>query len=129
MISEFAEQLSRRRKQAIAVVADAIALPVALWTALALRLGEWTPDVAQFWPAFVVSSLVCVPVFGGATDEVALQTLHRVRLVEQPAEKAFARGADEERALAGAQRIEAAQQREVVGEALSEADSGVENDA
>ncbi len=32
---------------------------------MALRLGEWNPDVAQFWPAFVVSSLICIPVFGG----------------------------------------------------------------
>ncbi|MDH3642445.1 MAG: polysaccharide biosynthesis protein, partial [Gammaproteobacteria bacterium] len=44
---------------------DCVALPVALWTAFALRLGEWNPDVAQFWPAFVVSGLVCIPVFGG----------------------------------------------------------------
>jgi len=62
---EFLDQLSRRKKQAIAVGADCIALPVALWSAMALRLGEWSPDVAQFWPAFVVSGLVCIPVFGG----------------------------------------------------------------
>jgi FlaA1/EpsC-like NDP-sugar epimerase len=57
--------MSRRKKQAIAVVADLIVLPVALYTAIALRLSEWSPEVAQFWPAFVVSSLVCIPVFGG----------------------------------------------------------------
>jgi FlaA1/EpsC-like NDP-sugar epimerase len=64
MINEFLEQLPRRRKQAIAVIVDAIALPLALWSAIALRLGEINPEVAHFWPAFVVSSLVCVPVFG-----------------------------------------------------------------
>lgn len=64
MINEFLEQLPRRRKQAIAVLVDAVALPLALWTAIALRLGEVNPEVAHFWPAFVVSSLVCVPVFG-----------------------------------------------------------------
>jgi FlaA1/EpsC-like NDP-sugar epimerase len=64
MISEFVEQLPRRRKQAIAVLADAVALPLALWTAIVLRLGEMNPDILHFWPAFVVSSLVCVPVFG-----------------------------------------------------------------
>jgi FlaA1/EpsC-like NDP-sugar epimerase len=58
-------QLSRRKKQAIAVAVDFIALPVALWTALALRLGEWNPDVVKFWPAFAVSALICIPVFGG----------------------------------------------------------------
>lgn len=49
----------------IAVLTDFVALPLALWSALALRLGEWSPEVAQFWPAFVVSALVCLPVFGG----------------------------------------------------------------
>lgn len=38
-------------------------LPLALWTALALRLGEFTPEIRYFWPAFVASSLVCLPVF------------------------------------------------------------------
>lgn len=46
------------------MLADSIAIPIALWTAFALRLGEWSPDVAQYWPAFVVSTLVCVPIFG-----------------------------------------------------------------
>ena len=63
-VEEFLNQLPRRRKQAIALLADSVALPLALWTALALRLGEWTPDVAQFWPAFAVSALICIPVFG-----------------------------------------------------------------
>ncbi len=48
------DELSRRKKQAIAVTADAVMLPVALWSAFALRLGEFNPDVAQYWPAFVV---------------------------------------------------------------------------
>ena len=62
---DLVEGLSRRKKQLIAVVSDAVMLPVALWTAMALRLGEWAPEIRQFWPAFVVSALVCVPVFGG----------------------------------------------------------------
>ena len=57
------EQLSRRKKQLIALVTDSIMLPIALWSAIALRLGEISPEVKQFWPAFVASSLVCVPVF------------------------------------------------------------------
>lgn len=59
------DQLSRRKKQVIAAGADIIVLPIALWTAIALRLGEWNPDVSQFWPAFVVSALICIPVFAG----------------------------------------------------------------
>lgn len=63
IIGQYFEQLSRRKKQALALLCDSIALPAALWVAIALRLGEWSPDVAQFWPAFVVSALVCLPVF------------------------------------------------------------------
>ena len=47
------------------MLVDFAVLPFALWTAISLRLGEWLPDVQQFWPAFVVSALVCIPVFGG----------------------------------------------------------------
>jgi FlaA1/EpsC-like NDP-sugar epimerase len=64
ILEEFLDQLPRRKKQAVAVLADCIALPLALWTALALRLGELDPNIEEFWPAFVVSSLVCIPVFG-----------------------------------------------------------------
>ncbi len=66
-VSEFligaVEQLSRRKKQLIALFTDAVMLPVALWSALALRLGEISPSVAHFWPAFVTSALICIPVF------------------------------------------------------------------
>ncbi|MGI9324169.1 MAG: polysaccharide biosynthesis protein, partial [Pseudomonadales bacterium] len=61
----WADTWSRRRKQAIAVAADCTVIPLALWSAIALRLGQLNPEVAQFWPAFVVAGLVCVPVFGG----------------------------------------------------------------
>jgi FlaA1/EpsC-like NDP-sugar epimerase len=57
------EHLSRRKKQLIALLTDAVMLPVALWSALALRLGEITPDVRPFWPAFVASAVICLPVF------------------------------------------------------------------
>ncbi|MCP5181352.1 MAG: polysaccharide biosynthesis protein [Pseudomonadales bacterium] len=63
MIEKFLEQLSRRKKQAIALCVDCVMLPFALYSALALRLGDLSPPIAGFWPAFVVSSLVCLPVF------------------------------------------------------------------
>jgi FlaA1/EpsC-like NDP-sugar epimerase len=56
-------QLSRRKKQWLAMASDMIALPVALWSAIALRLGELTPAVASFWPAFLTTVLVGIPVF------------------------------------------------------------------
>jgi FlaA1/EpsC-like NDP-sugar epimerase len=55
--------MTRGSKQLIAMLTDAIALPAALWCAFALRLGEWTPDVTAFLPAFVASALVGLPVF------------------------------------------------------------------
>lgn len=63
-IDDLVDELSRRKKQVIAVCADAVMLPVALWSAFALRLGEWSPDVAQYWPAFVICVCVAIPVFG-----------------------------------------------------------------
>ena len=63
-MSRLVDELSRRRKQAIAVLADVVMLPVALWSAFALRLGEINPQVAAFWPAFVVCVCVAVPIFG-----------------------------------------------------------------
>ena len=63
-IDDLVDELSRRKKQVIAVCADSIMLPVALWSAFALRLGEWSPDVAQYWPAFVICVCVAIPVFG-----------------------------------------------------------------
>lgn len=63
MIEVWIEQLLRHRKQTLALVVDCLMLPLALYSALALRLGTFTPDIDGFWPAFVVSALVCIPVF------------------------------------------------------------------
>jgi len=63
LLIELVERLSRRKKQLIAVASDMVMLPVALWTALALRLGDFTPPALLFWPAFVASVVVGVPVF------------------------------------------------------------------
>ncbi len=63
MLLALLEELSRRKKQAIALAADIVMLPVALWSAFALRLGEWSPQILHFWPAFVVSALITIPVF------------------------------------------------------------------
>ena len=57
------DRLGRRQKQAIATIIDAIVLPLALWSAIALRLGEWSPDVQRFWPTFVASVVVGLPAF------------------------------------------------------------------
>ncbi len=55
--------LSRRKKQLVALFSDALVLPFALWCALALRLGQWNPDVSAFMPVFAASVLFSIPVF------------------------------------------------------------------
>ena len=40
--------LSRRQKQFVAMGFDFVAMPLALWSALVLRIGEWVPDVEKF---------------------------------------------------------------------------------
>ena len=63
-MQDLIQELSRRKKQAIAVLADLFLLPLCLWAAFALRLGEPNPDVLTFWSTFVVCVCVAVPVFG-----------------------------------------------------------------
>ena len=63
MIGDWFLGLPRHLKQAFAALADGIVLPLALWAAIALRLGEWQPEVAHYWPAFLATSLGSVPVF------------------------------------------------------------------
>ena len=63
-MQDLIQELSRRKKQAIAVTADAVMLPVCLWVAFALRLGDWTPNVFAHWGAFVVCVCVAIPTFG-----------------------------------------------------------------
>lgn len=57
------DALSRRKKQAIAVAADLVMLPFCLYLAFALRLGDWTPEVAPFWAAFALCVCVAIPTF------------------------------------------------------------------
>jgi FlaA1/EpsC-like NDP-sugar epimerase len=59
----FVDRLSRRKKQLVALASDAVVLPFALWCALALRLGQWNPDVSGFGPAFAVTVLISIPFF------------------------------------------------------------------
>jgi FlaA1/EpsC-like NDP-sugar epimerase len=59
----FLDRLTRRHKQLIACMSDAIALPLALWCAISLRLGDWNPDLAGFGPAFAATVLVSIPAF------------------------------------------------------------------
>ncbi|SOC57479.1 NDP-sugar epimerase, includes UDP-GlcNAc-inverting 4,6-dehydratase FlaA1 and capsular polysaccharide biosynthesis protein EpsC [Chromohalobacter canadensis] len=58
-------ELGRAKKRLIMVAADLVALPLALWTAYALRFAEWWPAsfVEPFWWLFLVVPPVGVFVF------------------------------------------------------------------
>ena len=53
--------LGRNSKKAIMVIADFIALPIALWSAYALRLADWWPEpyLQEAWVLFIL-----LPIFG-----------------------------------------------------------------
>jgi FlaA1/EpsC-like NDP-sugar epimerase len=56
-------ELPRRFKILIMLSCDVVLLPLALWSAVALRLGSFAPDVSQFWWVFFVIPFVTVPIF------------------------------------------------------------------
>jgi FlaA1/EpsC-like NDP-sugar epimerase len=62
MLTKIAE-FPRRIKILMMLLCDVLLLPLALWSAVALRLGTFAPDVSQFWWVFLVIPFVTVPVF------------------------------------------------------------------
>lgn len=56
-------ELPRKFKILIMLMCDVVLLPLALWSAVALRLGTFAPDVSQFWWVFFVIPFVTVPIF------------------------------------------------------------------
>ncbi|HEY8272545.1 MAG TPA: nucleoside-diphosphate sugar epimerase/dehydratase [Pseudobdellovibrionaceae bacterium] len=56
-------ELPRKFKILIMLGCDVVLLPLALWSAVALRLGTFTPDVSQFWWVFFVIPFTAVPIF------------------------------------------------------------------
>lgn len=57
--------LGRNFKKAIMVVADMIVLPLALWSAFALRLAEWWPEkyLSEAWVLFLILPIIGVLIF------------------------------------------------------------------
>lgn len=56
-------ELPRKFKILIMLLCDVVLLPLALWSAVALRLGTFTPDVSAFWWVFFIVPFVTVPIF------------------------------------------------------------------
>ncbi len=55
--------LPRRQKQAIAIAIDLLLLWLAFWSALALRLETWAPDVGPYQWQMLVAPLLAIPIF------------------------------------------------------------------
>jgi FlaA1/EpsC-like NDP-sugar epimerase len=55
---QFLDSLSRQTKRLIMIISDAVFLPVAYWFAIALRLGEWSPN----FNSGIVNTLLLIPV-------------------------------------------------------------------
>lgn len=56
--------LSRANKRLIALVADAVVIPAALWSATALKLGTMNHDLAGREALYVAVLAVSIPIFG-----------------------------------------------------------------
>lgn len=57
--------LDRSHKRLVMILADLLALPLALWSGFALRFAEWWPQpyMSNFWWLFIITPLVGVFVF------------------------------------------------------------------
>lgn len=56
-------RLPRRAKRMIMLAADLIMIPLALWSAVALRLGNPFPTVIPYWWLFLAAPALSIPVF------------------------------------------------------------------
>jgi len=50
-------------KRALMLVADSILIPIALWSAIALRYGVLFPPVNNYWWIFLAAPLLSIPIF------------------------------------------------------------------
>ncbi|WP_428825242.1 polysaccharide biosynthesis protein [Azonexus sp. IMCC34842] len=55
--------LSRRKKQAFAVVIDLVLLSFAFWSALGLRFETWNPVLASYRWQMIAAPLLAIPIF------------------------------------------------------------------
>ena len=55
-------RVNRSLKRLVAVTADAVMVPFALYAALALRYGEWDFGVLRFWMLFLAAPIVTIAV-------------------------------------------------------------------
>lgn len=56
-------KLSRKNKALLMMLCDFILLPFAFWSALAIRLGTFVPNISDFYIIFIALPLLTIPVF------------------------------------------------------------------
>jgi len=56
-------QLPKAAKNLLMVVADVLVLPLALWSAIALRLGQWRLEMGPPWWVYALAVLISLPIF------------------------------------------------------------------
>jgi len=54
---------SRLVKRIILMSADLVILPFSLWAAFALRLGDFTPNIENYWWILATAPLISIPIF------------------------------------------------------------------
>ena len=60
---KFLASLPRIYKIGIMLISDVVLLPLALWTAIALRYGSFNPDIDSYLWLFLVVPIFTVPIF------------------------------------------------------------------
>src|SRR5258708_20051906 len=55
-------ELPRRLKRLISVCTDCLVIPLALWTAISLKIGQPESNLSD-WPAFLLVIAVSIPIF------------------------------------------------------------------
>jgi len=62
-VQKYLNKLSRKHKRFVILLADIVLLPLALWSAIALRFGELMPEIADLHWVLISAPLVSIPVF------------------------------------------------------------------
>lgn len=63
MMHHYLIKLPRKSKRIIMLVSDFVLLPLALWSAVALRLGNWFPDMSRLYWVLFLAPVVAIPIF------------------------------------------------------------------
>lgn len=63
MMQNYFIRLPRKSKRLVILASDLLLLPLALWSAIALRLGTWLPNMGNLWWVLLAAPLIAIPIF------------------------------------------------------------------